>query len=295
MADCLSLVLALGGISASRKIWCSPDENEKGWWQDQVGPGLAIDTERFCVLGVDYLGGNGDTESPRLWGDKAAIFPKITTFDQAVIIERLLETLQIDSLYSVIGASYGGMVALQLAKLAPAGLRNCLVICAAHEASPQASAWRHVQRQILELGLATGQETQSLKLARSLAICGYRSEQEFATRFEAGVLTGPCSVTAYLDYCGAKFAGNFNIHSYLCLSESIDTHRFSVADATIPVDLLGFHSDQLVPPHQLIRLRKKLGTSGKLTLKPSLYGHDAFLKERQAVAREIKEHLEQRS
>jgi len=288
----MPVVLALGGISASRKAWCAPDEDGPGWWQDQVGSGLGIDLRRYCVLGIDYLGGNGDTESPRLWGNDAASFPRITTTDQAAIIVRLLQALEINTLESVIGASYGGMVAQQLAAIAPAGLRHCLVICAAHEASPQSSAWRHVQRQILELGLATGEEFTALKLARSLAICGYRSEQEFASRFKTGLKEGPESVTAYLDYCGTKFASNFDIHSYLCLSESIDTHRFSAEQVAIPVDLLGFNSDQLVPVHQLIRLRKKLGESGKLVLKPSIYGHDAFLKERQVVAGVISDHLE---
>ena len=288
----MPIVLALGGISASRKTWCAADEAGAGWWQDQVGPDLALDTRHYCVLGIDYLGGNGDTESPRLWGDDGANFPRITTLDQAVIIVRLLQALGISTLESVVGASYGGMVALHLAALAPARLRHCLVICAAHEASPQSSAWRHVQRQILELGLQTGQEFTALKLARSLAICGYRSEQEFATRFKTGALEGPESVTAYLDHCGTKFASGFDIHSYLCLSESIDSHQFSTDEAVVPVDILGFNSDQLVPVHQLIRLRKKLGTSGKLNLKPSLYGHDAFLKERQAVAGVISDHLE---
>jgi homoserine O-acetyltransferase len=183
-------------------------------------------------------------------------------------------------------------VAQHLAFLAPANLRRCLVICAGHAASPQSSAWRHVQRQILKLGMETGQEFTALKLARSLAICGYRSEREFSSRFKAGVTDGPESVTAYLDYCSEKFASGFDIFSYLCLSASIDSHQFNPDQVRIPVDLLGFNSDQLVPVHQLIKLRKKLGPDGKLILKPSLYGHDAFLKERQLVATVISDHLE---
>lgn len=288
----LPAVLVLGGISASRKVWCDTGEEESGWWQQQVGPGGSIDTSRYCVVGLDYLGGNGATESPRLWGSQASHFPAITTADQARLICRLLQALGISRLESVIGSSYGGMVALQLAALAPAGLRHCLVIGAADEPSPQATAWRHVQRQVLELGLAAGQTTTALKIARSLAICGYRSEREFACRFKAGAESGPDSVTDYLDYCSTRFAVDFNIHSYRCLSASIDDHRFSPHQAKVPVDLLGFSSDQLVPVHQLVRLRKELPAGGKLILKPSIYGHDAFLKEKNIVARVITDHLE---
>ena len=120
----LPLVLVLGGISASRRAWCAADETGTGWWQQQIGPRFGIDTDRYCVLAVDYLGGNGETESPRLWADKACQFPAITTVDQALLICRLLEALEINILESVVGASYGGMVAQQLALMVPA-CRSC--------------------------------------------------------------------------------------------------------------------------------------------------------------------------
>ena len=74
---------------------------------------------------------------------------------------------------------------------------------------------------------------------------------------------------------------------------SIDTHQVDVANIVIPIDLLGFSSDQLVPVSQLQKLQKKLQQKGFLQLIESIYGHDAFLKEAAEVAEILKHHLEQ--
>ena len=289
----LPVVLVLGGISASRSVWCSPGGSDSGWWQCQIGPGNAVDTDRYQVIAIDYVGGNGESESPRNWALPPVDFPEISTLDQARFIELLLAHLQITYLHSVIGASYGGMVALQLAANAGTHISRSLAICSAHEASPLASAWRHVQREIVQLGLETDRQSKALRLARALAVCTYRTEAEFSSRFNAQASQGRRSVVSYLSHCGDAFADHFDPHAYLRLSGSIDSHCLDPSRARIPVDLLGFQSDQIVPPAQLITLRSLLPGSGSLKIHPSRFGHDAFLKEELIVSSTITNHLEQ--
>jgi homoserine O-acetyltransferase len=287
----LPVLLVLGGISAGRYAWCDDHESSSGWWQDQIGPGQAVDTECYRVLALDYLGGNGGTTSPANWDGAAEQFPTINTADQADVIAHLLDVLGIGRVESVIGASYGGMVAQQLAARHPHRLNKALVVCAGHEATALATGWRHVQRQVLELGLASGRSEEAISIARSLAMCTYRSEREFSSRFRRKPGGGHAAAD-YLDHCGRRFAEVFDIHAYLCLSQSIDDHYLVPEDVSVHLDLAGFSSDQLVTVQQLISLRHRLGGTGCLTLADSIYGHDAFLKEVSAVSDIIREHLE---
>src|SRR5262249_60039619 len=105
------LVAALGGISAGRAV-ADVDTSEKGWWCEVIGPRKALDTERYQVLGIDFLGGSGATTGPRAGQTN---FPSISTYDQAEILRRVLEHLRAAPLAAIIGASYGGMVALAFA------------------------------------------------------------------------------------------------------------------------------------------------------------------------------------
>jgi homoserine O-acetyltransferase len=181
------------------------------------------------------------------------------------------------------------MVALQFAALFPDRVGKVLAFCAGHRASSMASGWRHVQRQVLDFGISNGDHKTAVRIARSLAMCTYRSEREFSRRFRGN------SPVAYLDHCGEAFSEQFNIYAYRCLSQSIDDHRLDPAEIGIPVDLAGFTTDQIVPPQQLLELRRRLGGAGSLKLLDSPYGHDAFLKERGTVSAIIRRHLEGRT
>ena len=86
------VVVALGGISASRRVWL-PDEPRGGWWHEVVGAGLALDTQRFRVLSFDYLGASADSTGPR----DGAPFPTISAYDQAELLLRLINHLGIAS------------------------------------------------------------------------------------------------------------------------------------------------------------------------------------------------------
>src|SRR5690349_22233647 len=172
------VVVALGGISASRRVWM-PDEVRGGWWHEVVGPGLALDTQKFRVLSFDYLGASADSTGPR----DDSPFPTVSAYDQAELLLRLINHLGIASLRAIAGASYGGMVALAFGERFPDRVARLIVISAADRAHPMASAWRVVQRRIVKFAIESGQPAQGLELARALAMATYRSPEEFAARF----------------------------------------------------------------------------------------------------------------
>jgi homoserine O-acetyltransferase len=111
------VVLVLGGISAGRYVVATTDPLvPTGWWKNVMGPGGALDTHRYQVLGIDFIGGSGSSTGPKR-GQRD--FPSISAFDQVNIIAQLLAHLNIDSLHAVVGASYGAMVALALGQARP--------------------------------------------------------------------------------------------------------------------------------------------------------------------------------
>jgi homoserine O-acetyltransferase len=287
----LPAILVLGGISANRLAW-QPQGQPDGWWQALIGVDAPLDTQKYQILSIDYLGGNGDSESPCNSERAGQNFPAITTRDQARAIAALLRQLAIPALVTAIGASYGGMVALALAEQYPHLLQRALVICAAHEPWPLATGWRHVQREIVRLSLRYQDVQAGLQLARALAVTTYRSGHEFDQRFTPGLdRTQGC--IGYIEQAGKRFSQQFDPYAYLCLSTSIDTHRVAPDRVQVPVDLIGFDSDQLVPPEQLKALQAELNQAGHLTIVPSLYGHDAFLKPETHLDIYLQQHLEQ--
>ncbi len=277
------VVAALGGISAGRYV---TGNAPRGWWSDIVGAGAPLDLQRHRVLGFDFLGGSGETTGP---GRGQTNFPSISAYDQAVVLHHLIDHLNIESLRAVIGASYGGMVALAFAERFPERVAHVVVISAADRAHPMATAWRSVQRATVRYALKKDDGPEGLRLARALAMATYRSPQEFATRFDAeperidGRFQFP--VETYLLARGDAYAASYLPEAFLCLSESIDLHRVDATRIKVPTTLIGVHEDQLVPLSDMRALQSKLGGPAELIEISSLYGHDAFLKEREELRR----------
>jgi cystathionine gamma-synthase len=284
--DSLPLVVALGGISAGRHVAATAADARPGWWQDFVGPGRALDTDRYRVLGIDWLAGRGASTGPAN-ATTAAPFPTLTTADQAAALAAVLDHLDVPRAHAIVGASYGGMVALALAARHPRRVGRLVVLGAAHRTHPFATALRVIQRDIVRLGLRTGAATDALALARALAVTTYRTADEFAARFD---LSAPPEgsparfpVAEYLAHQGRTFAASFGAEGYLCLSESIDLHDVDPAAVRVPTTLVAFESDTLVPPAQVRVLADALDDA-TLHVIPSRFGHDAFLKETAALA-----------
>jgi len=277
------VVAVLGGISAHRCPVALPGEAPEGWWQRVLGEQGADILHTHRVLGLDYLGGGGDTTAPSNWGAAPEAFPAIDSLDQARIAVAALDALGLDRIEAVIGASYGGMVALHLASGFAGRIDRAMVIASAHRPEPMAVARRYVQKKILALASQAGVSSrEAVEAARALAMTTYRSPAEFRKRF--GGPGGNRSLASYLDHHGDKFAARFDAVAYARLIDSIDTHAVNPATIRIPLTLVGFDSDEICPPalmHELADLAP--GTRG-LAVLPSIYGHDAFLCEQDGVA-----------
>lgn len=275
------VVAALGGISAHRRVF-DVTRPRAGWWDEVVGPTRALDALRVRVLGIDYLGGSGESTTPAA-GES---FPSLSSYDQAEALRRLLDHLQIERLRAIVGASYGGMVGLAFADRYPERVAQLLVISAADRTHPMATAWRSVQRRMLRFAVAIGQGPEGLKLARALAMASYRSPAEFAARFsqpprrvhEQWVFP----VEEYLFARGSDYAARYRPESVLCLSESIDLHAVDARRIGTPTELVAVREDQLVPLDDMRALASRLPRA-RLHEISSLHGHDAFLKEAEAL------------
>jgi len=273
------VVCALGGISANRLVFGTDEDSKQGWWSEVVGPGRALDADRFRVLSFDYLGGSAETTGPVA---KSSPFPNISTYDQAELLVRLLNNLGLKSLRAIVGGSYGGMVALAFGERYPERVSQLVVIGAADRTHPMATAWRSVQRSILRFAVDCGRPKDGLKLARALAMSTYRSAEEFEARFDgAPTRDGDrfvFPVEQYLFARGGDFADRHNAEAILCLSESIDLHHVDASRIFVPTTIVAIREDQLVPLADLRGLAARLPTV-KLHEISSIYGHDAFLKE----------------
>jgi homoserine O-acetyltransferase len=274
------LLLAGGGISAGRHVLASREFPEIGWWQAQAP---SFDLEDFRLLAIEWVGGDGKLDLP------------IDAADQADAIVALIDHLGIERADAFIGASYGGMVALQFAARHPARCKAILVISAAGGAHPFASACRSLQRRALELGEATGDTASGIALARAMAMLTYRTPGEFADRFSAAprIEAGRVRVGAddYLDHHGRRHVERMSAVAYRRLSESIDLHRVEPADIRISASFAAVDSDALVPKRDVEALAAAI-RSGRFQLIQSVFGHDAFLKEEGQVAAVITDFLQ---
>ena len=267
----LPAVVVLGGISATRHVASHRLDNEAGWWECQVGAGLALDPAKLHIIGIDWIGADGDLDAP------------IDTADQAAAVLAVLDALGIARLHAFVGCSYGAMVGLAFAARYGHRLERLVAISGAHKPHPFASAWRGLQRKIVALGQLQCAEDHGLSLARQLAMLSYRTPEEFAERFDAPVaLEGQRARSAsddYLEACGLRYTQRWSATAFLRLSESIDLHNVVPAQVTTPTTVVAVVEDRLVPLAELRVLTEQIAAPCRLQLLNSLYGHDAFLKE----------------
>jgi homoserine O-acetyltransferase/O-succinyltransferase len=276
------VIAVLGGISASKHATSSSSDPTTGWWEDVVGPERAIDTLRYRVLGIDYLssGPNGDP---------------VTTFDQADALAAALDRAGVGNVHAVIGASYGGMVALAFGVRYPSRVNRLIVIGAAHESDPLATALRHLQRRVVALGRETGRERDGLSIARGIAMTSYLTPLYFEERVADWSLNDSRLVEdrigSYLRTRGEQFADNWTSDRYSALSLSLDLHSIRPEDLTAPTTVIAVSSDRVVPVAQSRELARRLGGPSQLIEIDSSFGHDAFLGDYARIALFIDELL----
>ncbi|MGQ0661700.1 alpha/beta fold hydrolase, partial [Sphingosinicella sp.] len=272
--------ILLGGISANRFV-AENGADGPGWWPGLVGAGKAIDPDRRLVLGMDFIGDEAGRSVP-------------TTTEQAEALAAAIG--QVGRPATIIGASYGGMVALALAARRPELVERLVVISAPHAPHPAATAVRELQRRIVALGREAGQAGKGLAIARGLAMLTYRTRDEFGERFAGGIdADDPLAVSdpgRYLKARGEAYRDVMSPGRFLSLSASLDRHKVNPARVRAPTLVIGATSDQLVPPEQLRDLAAAL-PDARLEILDSLYGHDMFLKEAGRIGALVADFLEQ--
>ena len=276
------VVVVLGGISANRFVARRPD-GRPGWWASLVGEGGGVDLDRYQVLGLDFAADETGLTAP-------------SSADQARVVCAALDAAGVQKAHAIVGASYGGMVALALAEHHPERVERVVAVSAGACPHPFATAIREIQRRVVDLGLRNGDGDEALSIARGLAMLSYRTPQEFAERFSPGIAGGECLRTSepgrYLKARGDQFRSVMSPERFLSLSASIDRHDVQPEKIGAPTLVIGAESDQLVPPAQLEALHERLGGPSELHLLPCLYGHDMFLKDTETLAALVKPFLE---
>ena len=264
------LIVVAGGISSGRFA--------TRWWPWTVKAGGPVDLNHVRVLAFDLLPGK----------DEPGV--TITTADQARLLVLLLDALGELRIDAFVGASYGGCIGLALAALFPERIGELAVISAAHRAHPAATAVRGVQRRLLAFARDCGREAEGIALARQLAMTTYRTADEFALRFspsppaEAG---DPYPVCDYLIARGAAYAEATSADRWTSLSDSLDRHSVDPRAVRCPLTVVGFTSDTLVPIADSRELAAAVPNLRRLIEAPSIFGHDAFLKERELIGRAL--------
>ena len=295
----------------------------EGWWEGLIGPGRAIDTDRWFVVCSNVLGGCQGTTGPasidpRTGVEYGSSFPVVTIRDIVRAQALLADHLDIGCWASVVGGSMGGMQALEWAIMFPDRLRSVTAFATTVAASAQQISWSMVGRRAVEAdpnfcggdyydnGDGNGPH-EGLKIARQIAQIHYRSDESFTDRFArrlldpldaAGsyTLAQRFDVEGYLDYHGDKLVRRFDANSYLRLNKAMDLHDIgrgrggpaaALRRVRVPVLVMSIRSDMLYPPRQQEELRDLLHDAGVrcgFFEIDSPDGHDGFLTEPAQIA-----------
>lgn len=303
-----------------------PGHPTAGWWEDIVGPGAPIDTDRWFVVAPNMLGGcQGSTGPSSIATDGyewAARFPHLTIRDQVAAQARLADALGIDVWAAVVGGSMGGMHALEWGIGHPDRLERLAVLAAPPVNTADQIALNSVQLEAIRIdprfqdgeyydsGAGDGPH-RGLALARRMALLNYRSPTELNLRFQRSWQSGKSplgdggrfAVESYLDFHGNKFTRRFDANSYITLVEAMNSHdvgrgRGGVEDALSRVSartlVLGIDSDRLFPvegQHRIARGIRSMIDDDAVVIS-SDFGHDAFLIETPIVGAHLRRLLE---
>jgi len=305
-------VLVCHAISGDSHVAKHDAADDAGWWDILVGPGSAVDTNRFFVICPNLLGGcRGTTgpcsENPETGKPYGRDFPTITIGDMVEVQRRLLEHLGISQLLAVIGGSLGGHQALTWATRHPTSVRGVVALATSPRLTSQAIAFDVVGRNAIlhDPHFHNGQYYDQphgpdvgLALARMIGHITYLSPESMQEKFEADRLhprdvamefEKKFSVGSYLGYQGAKFVERFDANSYVNLSLAMDLFDLGgtpeeLAAAFKPARarwlVVSFTSDWLFPPDQSRDIVNALIANNASVSYCNVHsggGHDAFL------------------
>jgi len=297
-------------------------DRRPGWWDSMIGPGKALDTEKYFVICSNVIGGCKGSTGPSSINPKTEKpygleFPIVTIGDMVNAQLRLVEYLGVEKLLSVVGGSMGGMQVLQWMVSYPDRIRSAIPIATTMRHSPQQIAFNEVGRQAImadpnwKNGNYYGEELPSrgLAIARMIGHITYMSDVSMAEKFgrrrknNGGTKFGTdFEVEGYLHYRGDNFVKRFDANSYLYITKAIDyfnllngkklSEVFKELKAKVLV--LAFKSDWLYPAYQsreIVKACKLAGVDASYCEINSTYGHDAFLLEVEEETRLIRNFL----
>lgn len=298
-----------------------PGHSSAGWWREVVGPGRAVDTDRWFVVCPNVLGGCQGSTGPatlapngRAWGSS---FPLVTIRDQVAAEKLLMDTLGITRWHAVIGCSLGGQRTLEWAVSYPEAMSKVVAVATGASTTAEQAAWCHAQMHVLELdpnfrggdyydNLPGHGPFRGLALAREIAHTTYRSPRELQERFgrdpgyqEDPLSGGRLAVQSYLDHHGIKLAKRFDAGSYQVLTRAMLTHDVgrgrgglvvALSQVTAEVLALGVDTDRLFYPAQTHQIAE-LTPHSHAVIVHSDSGHDGFLIESEPVGTAIADFL----
>ena len=313
-ADKSNAVLICHALSGHHHVAGKHREDDKhpGWWDNLIGPGKPLDTNKFFVIALNNLGGchgssgplstNPDTDRP--WG---ATFPIVTVEDWVNSQARLADFLGIQQLAAVLGGSLGGMQALQWSFAYPNRIRHALVIASAPNLTAQNIAFNEVARQaiITDPEFYAGEyynhgavPRRGLRIARMLGHITYLSDDAMGEKFGRKLRDGHIKygfdvefeMESYLRYQGDKFAGEFDANTYLRMTRALDYFdpaaehggdlTAALSKVTADFLVLSFTSDWRFSPARSREIVKALLDNERSVSYAEVtaeHGHDAFL------------------
>jgi homoserine O-acetyltransferase len=309
-------VLVCHALNASHHVagFYETEPQNVGWWDNLVGPGKPLDTNRFFVVGSNYIGSCFGSTGPasvnpatgKPWG---ADFPVVTVEDWVEAQARLADRLGIERFAAVIGGSLGAMQALQWSLSYPERVRHSIVIAAAAKLTPQNIAFNEVARQAImtdpdfhgghyyEKGVVP---TRGLRIARMIGHITYLSGEAMTEKFGRLLRRGApgfdfdidFEVESYLRYQGDKFSTYFDANTYLRITKALDYFdpaadfggdlTTALARASAAVLVVSFKSDWRFPPARSRDIVRALLDNRRIVSYLELDapgGHDAFLLE----------------
>ena len=291
---------------------CYKNEKKPGWWDNMIGPGKPIDTNKLYVVCLNNLGGcHGSTgptsQIPNTQKIYGSSFPIVTVNDWVNSQKELMDFLKIPSWRFIVGGSLGGMQAFQWTIQYPSLVKNCIVIAAAPKLTAQNIAFNEVARQAImkdpnwhdgnyiEKGVVPAQ---GLSLARMLGHITYLSDESMGEKFGRELKQAKLNfnydvefqIESYLRYQGEKFVTGFDANTYLLMTKSLDyfdpikDFGTSLKEIFKSVKskylVVSFTSDWRFPPKRSREIVKLLLDNEKDVSYSEINsegGHDAFL------------------
>ncbi len=286
------------------------DDKKAGWWENMIGPGKGIDTNRFHVICTNILGGcmgttgpaciNPDTNKPY-----GLDFPAITIGDMVMAQKMLLDELDISHLWGVVGGSAGGIQVLEWVSSFPNFIDRAICLAAAESLSAQALSFDIVARKIIMNDPSwnggdyynTKTEHTGLSIARMIAHITYLSQESMEEKFgrerrkdmEGSLFSTDFQIESYLTYQGESFINRFDANSYLYITKAMNDFSLTektgsleeaFKDSSARLFFISLSSDWLYPSEQSRELASALMRAGKQVSyfeHQSPYGHDSFL------------------